>query len=188
MILSNPFSVSVSTPLGLRCAKLSLSSLDDLPGDWDFAWKEIGRQTNSNYQAIAKIVLNGECLGLIKFVLYPEPGKFQVMDIELIEANPLSRGKMSDRLAKPVGLWLIWYAIKTGLQYCNPVPKEPFVFLQAYEEAFEYYENVVGMKCLGPIAISPSEDGYAFQFLLEEAKVFCKGIERVYGVAKKQST
>lgn len=187
MILLNLFKVSVSTPSGQEYAELSSATLDDLPDDWDFAWRELGEQVDPEYQALAKLVLNNECLGFIKFGLYPEPGNFKFVDIEQVEANPLSRGKMTGRLASPVGFWLLWYAIKTGLEYCDPNPGEPFVLVLSYEDAFDYYRDEVGMKYLGPVTISPTEDGYSFRFLTEEAKEFCQRIEFEYGIAQKQS-
>ena len=182
MICLDTYRVPVTTLFSENYADLSSAWSGNLPLDWDFDWDEIRRKSSEDCQGIAKLSLDNQCLGLVRFGLYYYPGIPTFLEIEQLESHPISRGILDERLAKPVGKWLIWYAIQTALKYCKPSEEKGFVVLAAYEEALEYYRDKIGMELVNSISLGPDEEGFAFRFSLSEAKAFCEGVEREYGV------
>lgn len=180
MICLDSYKVPVKTLFASRYAYLSSAWVGDLPSDWDFDWNEIRSKSDIECQCIVKLTLDGQCLGLTRFGLYYSENPTFV-EIEQLESHPTSRGKLNTRLAKPVGMWLIWYAIKTALKYCKPLEGQPFVILSAFEEALEYYRDKVGMEFVEAVSISPDEEGYVLCFSLCQAKIFCKWLEERNG-------
>lgn len=180
MISLDSYRVPVLTPFARKYATLSSAWTGDLPNNWDFDWAALRGISDKDCQCIVKLTLDDQCLGLIRFGLYYSESPTYI-EIEQLESRPSSRGALDERLAKPVGMWLIWYAIKTGLKYCKPLEGKAFVLLSAYEDALEYYRDKVEMELVGPVAIAPGEDGYLFRFFLSQAKSFCEQIEKMYG-------
>lgn len=188
MIDLSSFIVPITTQVGKDYAQLQSLGEEELPADWGFAWAELKKNTSSECQGIVQIRMNGQCLGLVRFGLYPYPGISQYVEIEHLEVHPYAKGKLVDRLAKPVGMWLIWYVTNIGLSYCVSSNDESLIFLVSFEESFEYYRDKIGMECLGSVTIAPGEEGFAFRFLPADAKKFCQRVEAKYGEPKKQCT
>jgi hypothetical protein len=187
MIHLSSFVVPVITQVGKEYAQLQPLEKEELPDNWGFAWAELKKKTSPECQGIVQIGINGQCLGLIRFGLYPYPGIFKYLEIEQLEVHPYSQGKLIDRLAKPVGMWLIWYVVTISLNCCITDDDEPLIFLVSFEKSFEYYRDKIGMECLGPVTIAPGEEGFAFRLLPKEARKFCQRVEEEYGSPREQS-
>jgi len=131
-----------------------------MPNNWSFAWSEFWQNTDFDCQNIIKLVYNDEVWGLVQYGLYPYPDPPKFIEVEHLEANPQSRGEIENRLIEPIGKWLIWYATKVGLRYCQGKEHDPLVVLVALEQAILYYRDKVQMEQLESITIAPGEDGY----------------------------
>ncbi len=170
---------------------LTPATAEDMPNNWSFAWSELWQKTDFDCQNIIKLVYNDEVWGLVRYGLYPyhdpytDPPKY--IEVEHLEGNPQSRGKVANRFLEPIGKWLIWYATKVGLQYCQVTDKDndPLVVLVALEQAVFYYRDKVQMEYLGCETIAPGEEGYGFRFLKKAATAFCQRHESQWGEPKQ---
>ncbi|MBD2041312.1 hypothetical protein [Microcoleus sp. FACHB-672] len=167
---------------GDRFASLSPAREADMPADWSFDWLGLWQNTDFECQNIVKLVYLNQVWGLARYGLYPYPGLPRFLEIEQLEANPTSRGEMTDRPIIPIGKWLIWYSIKVGLQYCLVATNEPLIILVSLKSAVSYYRDVIMMEYLEPVTIAPGEDGYAFRFSSTAAAAFCQRHENEWGV------
>ena len=165
-------------------ALLSPAVADDMLANWTFNWPTLWQNTDFECQGITKLMYAERVWGLVRYGLYPYPGSPSYLEIEQLEANPISRGETAQRLIEPIGKWLIWYSTKVGLQYCPTEADEPLIVLAAIESAVSYYRDKVQMEYLGPITIAPGEDGYAFRFSRTAAAGFCQRHESQWGVPK----
>jgi hypothetical protein len=97
------------------------------------------------------------------------------LEIEQVQANPLSQGKVKDRIIRPIGKWLIWYATRESLQKCIGGTDGTIAVLTAKDKELliEYYSNTVQMEYQGPDTIAPGEDGHVFTFSRQAAEQFC---------------
>ncbi|AFZ55832.1 hypothetical protein H6G54_26945 [Anabaena cylindrica FACHB-243] len=168
---------------------ISSAIIDDLPTNWTCNWLNIWNETAFYCQNIVKLVYNGQVWGLVKYSLYPyfypELAPPIFMEINNLEAHPTSRGDASARLIEPIGKWLVWYAIKVALEFCQAKAEEPLVILEAVDDAVSYYRDKVQMEYLGFSRSTPSgEDLYAFRFSRTAAEQFCQRQESEWGKAK----
>lgn len=146
---------------------------------WTFDWRGFWTKADFDCEAIVKLSYQREVLGLIRFALYPYPFPDDAPEyLEILHLQCVSRDR---RLVKPVGFWLIWYAVKIGLKYCVGEDDRTLVRLDSVEEAIPYYRDKVKMEGLGWTEIAPGEQGYAFRFTEEEAEAFCQRLEQYYG-------
>ncbi len=161
-------------------ARLEPARKEDMPssGKWCFDWKALWERTNFDYQSIIKISYNNSILGLVRYAVYlsPETNKPYLLEILHLESIPKDL-----RLVEPLGKWLIWYAVETGLQFCNPSEGGTLISLDSVEDAITYYRDIIEMEPLGWVTIAPGEDGYAFRFVPEEAQKFCRKQAAAYG-------
>ena len=165
-------------------AIISTAQEQDMPTNWSFDWLSLWLNTNFDCQNIVKLVYKDKVWGLVRYGLYPYPGSPKFLEIEQLEANPLSRGEDSERFIEPIGKWLIWYATRVALKFCHVAAHEPLVVLVALDNAVSYYSDKIGMEYLGATTIAPGEDGYAFRLSRSAAKSFCKKQESLRGVPK----
>jgi hypothetical protein len=174
--------VSIQTrEMGQKTAVLTPATIEDIPNNWSFAWQRLWQVTDLDCQNIIKLLYDQQVWGFVRYGLYPYPGQPKFIEIEHLEANPISRGIDDNRLIVPIGQWLIWYATQVGLKYCSVDFDDPLVVLVSLEEALCYYRDTIGMEFLGATTIAPGEDGYAFRFNKREAISFCSRIERQWG-------
>ncbi len=155
-----------------------------MPIDWSCNWLNFWKNTAFECQNIVKVVSEGKVWGLVQYGLYPHPGDPSFLEIEHIEAHPTSRGDVAERLIEPIGKWLIWYATKVGLEFCQTQADEPLVILQALDTAVSYYRDKVQMEYLGFARSTPGEDLYGFRFSRTAAAKFCQLHESQWGKAK----
>lgn len=164
-------------------ALITLARAEDMRTGWFFDWPGIWQITSFDCQNFIKLVYNEQVWGIARYGLYPFPGKPRFLHIHELESNPASRDMQANRLVEPIGKWLIWYAVKIGLQYCSETLKEePLITLESLEAAIGYYRDIIEMQYLGPTSIAPGEDGYAFRFSKSQAEGFCKRQEAQWGV------
>lgn len=184
--MSNSYQVPVLFRSNNQTALLTPASREDMPRDWLFDWEGLWQRTNFDCQNIIKLVYANQVFGLIRYGLYPYPyeNKPLYLEIEQIEVNPVSLGKTDDRIIKPIGKWLIWYATRISLQESTGTPDGTLVVLTAKDEEglIEYYRDTVLMEYLMPDTIAPGEDGHVFTFSRAAAGEFCTRQEQQWGV------
>ncbi|WP_225895754.1 hypothetical protein [Dendronalium phyllosphericum] len=163
---------------------LSQAEKHDMPTNWSFNWLNLWKNTDFECQNIVKLVYNNEIWGLVRYGLYPYPGIPCYLEIEQLEAHPISRGKTAKRFIEPIGKWLIWYTVKVALKFCKTELEDPLIVLVALDTAMSYYSDKVQMEYLGTATIAPGEDGCAFRFLRNAAVTFCDQQESLRGVPK----
>lgn len=168
--------------VGQQLALLSPAKKQDMPTNWTFNWRVLWENTDFECQNIIKLSYGNQVWGLIKYGVYPYPGEPSFVEIEQLEANPTSRGGLEKRFIEPIGKWLIWYAVKVGIQFCLILPETPLIILVSLNDAVSYYRDKIQMEYLGTATIAPGEDGYAFRFFQREAINFCQQHESIYGV------
>jgi hypothetical protein len=146
-----------------------------------FDWLNFWLRLDSDCEAIVKLECEGEIQGLVHFALYPYPPKndrpeyLEIIHIETIQSP--------SRNVEPVGLYLIWYATQTSLDFdCAGNNDGSIVELDALESAIDYYREKVMMEGQGWRSIAPGEEGYAFRFSKRQAIEFCSRIEKRYGI------
>lgn len=148
--------------------------------DWRCNCQGFWNQADWDCEAIIKLTFDEEVLGLIHFALYPFPALNNIPDyVEILHIECLNQPK---RLVNPVGFWLIWYATKVALKYCQGNSEGELLVLDAVEDAIDYYRDKVKMEEIGWTTIAPREDGYAFKFTQNSAQEFCQRIEITYGI------
>jgi hypothetical protein len=86
-----------------------------------------------------------------------------------------------EKAVNPVGFWLLWYALKIGLQHCVGDADGTLIRLDSIEDAIPYYRDKVKMEELGWASLAPGEQGYAFRFTQERAQESCSRVEQEYG-------
>lgn len=120
--------------------------------------------------------------GIIKFALYPYPHPSGIPKFtEILNLESLPK---ETRSASPVGLWLIWYAVKMCLEFgCSGDSNGSVLVLISVESAIPYYRDQVKMEELHWTTISPYEEGYAFRFSSGQAVEFLSEINSRYGEA-----
>ena len=163
------------------CVKADVLSLD--VDHWRCNWQGFWHKADWDCEAIIKLTCKGKILGLIHFALYPYPPTNNIAEyLEILHIECLRK---QNRLVSPVGFWLIWYATKIALEYCEGNSQKEIVLLDAVIEAIDYYRDKVKMEEIGWTTIAPGEDGYAFKFSQLSAKQFCQRIETKYGVLRR---
>jgi hypothetical protein len=164
-------------------ATLEPAKEEEMPtfGKWNFDWKNIWRITNFQYQNIIKLSYQDSLSGLIRYAVYTSeedvPYLLEVLHLESVPKD--------QRLVSPIGSWLIWYAVQTGLEYCIPDESDTLISLDSLEDAIPYYRDIIKMESLGWVTIAPGEDGYAFRFTTTEARNFCGRQTNTYGYRRK---
>jgi hypothetical protein len=145
--------------------------------DWLYFWSRL----DPDCEAIVKLEAEGNVQGLIHIALYPYP--LQAARPEYLEIIHIETIQSPSRPVNPVGLYLIWYAAKTSLNFdCTGNDSGSIVELDALESAIDYYRDKVMMEGRGWISIAPGEEGYAFRFSQAQAIEFCTRIEQQYGI------
>lgn len=162
-------------------AILTPASQSDMPVDWSCDWVNIWSMMDSDCQAIIKLVYQNQIWGLMRYGIYPYPGTPNFVEIEHLEANPITQGKLVNRLVSPVGKWLIWYAIKGATSTCTVVNNVPLVVLVSLEKAMKYYRDIIEMEYVGETNLAPGEEGYAFRFSEQQAIAYSQKHESKWG-------
>jgi hypothetical protein len=167
-----------------RVIHLSVATQEDIRAvssiltcDWLYFWSRL----DPDCEAIVKLEAEGNVQGLIHIALYPYP--LQAARPEYLEIIHIETIQLPSRSVNPVGLYLIWYAAKTSLDFnCSGNDSGSIVELDALESAIDYYRDKVMMEGQGWRTIAPGEEGYAFRFSQAQAIEFCTRIEQKYGV------
>ena len=162
------------------CEETDILSLN--LNDWNCNWQGFWNQADWDCECIVKLTFRGEIFGLIHFALYPYPPVNNIA--EYLEILHIECKNQPNRLITPVGFWLIWYATKIALEYCQGNSSESIVELDAVEDAIDYYRDKVMMEEIGWTTIAPGEEGYAFKFSQSSAQQFCQRIEIKYGIPR----
>lgn len=167
---------------GEQEAVLSPATIDDMPSDWTFSWRELWQRTNFALQNIVKLVYEEQVWGLVRYTVFPYPGIPETLEIEHLEANPISRDQQANRLIEPIGKWLIWYATQVSLQFCSGGVSDTPVVLVSLDSAVDYYRDIIQMQYVRATNIAPGENGYVFKFSRDNAAAFCRRHESQWGV------
>ncbi|WP_210391439.1 hypothetical protein [Synechococcus sp. PCC 7502] len=152
-----------------------------MPTTWNFFWKDLWNSTDFEYQGIVKISCDGLLWGLVRYSVFPLNDHQNILEVEHLESNPISRGTLDNRLVAPIGQWLMWYVSKVALQYCPCNNDDPLLILSSLETATDYYRDVIKLEYIGVAPSAPGEDLYAFRFTRDKATEFCKSHERKWG-------
>lgn|GEM_PF-1022963 len=167
--------------------KLEIATEEDMPesredpyqerGGWTCNWKSLWDYTDFNNETIIKLSYQSHICGLIRYAVYhSEEDVPYLLEIRNLEALPKDR-----RLISPVGSWLVWYAVQVGLQFCTPDESGVLIFLESYDDAMEYYRDIIQMRYKGFLTISQGEEGHGFEFSTTEARNFCQRQSRYFG-------
>jgi hypothetical protein len=169
-----------STSQTIYLSKATREDIDAVSLVLNCDWLNFWDRLYLDCEAIVKLEFEGQIQGLIyiSFLPYPYPsGRPEYLEIIAIETL-----QSPDRTVKPVGLYLIWYAVKASLAAdCSENEDGSIVELDALESAIDYYGDKVMMEGQGCRSIAPGEEGYAFRFSKEQAIEFCARIEQKYG-------
>ncbi len=178
----NSYEISIQTNSSeTELALLTPATESDMPVNWTCAWKNIWDKMDSDCQSIIKLVYQNQIWGLMRYGIYPYPGTPNNVVIEHLEANPISQGQVINRLVKPIGKWLIWYAIQGALEACNIDNDDSLVVLISVEDAFDYYRDTIRMEYVGDVTLAPGEDGYVFRFTKKQAITYSQKHESLWG-------
>lgn len=155
-----------------------ISRVSGFKCDWTALWNN----TDEDCEALVKLTYQGKIQGIVKFALYPYPAPDGIPRFtEILNIESLSG---TDRTVAPVGLWLIWYAVKICLEVgCSGDANGSILVLISLELAIPYYRDKVRMEGLQWTTLSPDEEGYAFRFSKSQAIEFLNGITNEYGAA-----
>jgi hypothetical protein len=158
-----------------------IDEISSLP-DFKCSWTELWNRTDFDCEALAKLTYQDKIQGIIKFALYPYPPPSGIPEFtEILNLESLPK---KTRSINPVGLWLIWYAVKMCLEYgCSGDDNKSVLLLTSVESAIPYYRDHVKMEGLKWDTISPYEEGYAFRFSNSQAVEFLSEIKSRYGEA-----
>ena len=163
-----------SDDCGLKDLALQVATLTC---DWLYFWSRL----DSDCEAIVKLEADSNVQDSIHIALYPYP--LQADRPEYLEIIHIETIQSPSRTVNPVGLYLIWYAAKTSLNFdCTGNDSGSVVELDALESAIDYYRDKVMMEGRGWVSIAPGEEGYAFRFSQSQAIEFCTRIEQQYGI------
>jgi hypothetical protein len=144
----------------------------------NFKWKAFWDNADPRYEKFIKLSHQNKILGFIHFGVYT----YQHIEEQYIYIDHLECINKQNRSFEPVGFWLIWYVVKYGLTLKRDLySNNALIKLDSLEQARFYYQNKVRMREQGSITLAPGEDGYAFEFSVQESKEFCRRIESEYG-------
>jgi hypothetical protein len=175
------YQVKVVTPSGEKIAIVAPANKVDMPNTWDFFWESLWDFTDFEYQGIIKITCDDDLWGLVRYSIFSINDQQNVLEVEHLEANPISRGVLANRLVLPIGQWLIWYVSKVALQYCPCHDNDPILLISSLETATDYYRDVIKIEYIGIAPSAPGEDLYAFRFTRDKATEFCNSHESKWG-------
>ena len=161
-------------------AYLQPAQKSDMPSNWECDWQSFWDDADFDCEAIIKLTLNGNILGLIRFALYPYWGDNRPPEFLLVShLECISEDK---RNVNPVGYWLLWYAFQISFEYCTGENDGTTIKLDSVESAIDYYEKKVRMTGLGWTNYpGTDEELYAFSFKEQPAREFCCRVEQRYG-------
>jgi hypothetical protein len=182
VITIGAYEVRINTPNGNQKAFLYPATSEDMPTDWEFFWQNLWLQSDFDYQGIVKLIYANTIWGLIRYSVFPFEDR-QIVEIEHLEANPISTYQKHPRLVEPIGKWLIWYVAKLALTRCSCADTDTLIILASVTDAVDYYGDTIKMEYLGNAPSAPGEDAYAFRFTREKATEFCVTQERQCGIA-----
>lgn len=157
-------------------AVVERAGTNDMPSNWSCSWTRFWERTDFDCERIIKLSFEDQLLGLLRYGLYPYPGSPVFLEVTNLETTP------TNRMAEPVGRWLLWYATQTALRFCSATDNQALVFLVSLSSAVRYYEEKVQMELLEPVTIAPGEDGYAFRFSRTAAQDFCRRHQQLWGL------
>lgn len=184
--MSPSYQVSIQVASDNQTAVLTPASKEDMPVNWLFNWDNLYQETDFDCQNIIKVVYADQNFGLIRYGLYPYADGTEplYLEIEQIETNPACRFEINNRPIRPIGIWLIWYAVKLGLEKCVGTPTGVVILLTAKDKdtLIEYYRDIVQMKYERSAVIAPGEDGHVFTFSRQQAEQFCTRHEKQWGI------
>ncbi len=161
--------------------KSDINEISLLPG-FQCDWTKLWSNTDFDCEALVKLTYQGKIQGVIKFALYPYPSPSGIPKVtEILNLESLPK---ETRNASPVGMWLLWYAVKMCLEFgCSGDSNGSVLVLISVESAIPYYRDQVKMEGLHWTTISPYEEGYAFRFSNGQAVEFLSEIKSRYGEA-----
>jgi hypothetical protein len=181
-MFSNTYQIRIKSNTTEReLAILTPASQSNMPVNWSCDWSNIWQKMDSDCQSIIKLVYQDQIWGLMRYGIYPYPGTPKFVEIEHLEANPISVGQVANRLVSPIGKWLIWYVIQEASLTCNVSDNDPLVVLVSLAQAFEYYRDTIEMEYVGATTLAPGEDGYAFRFTKKQAINYIRRHENQWG-------
>jgi hypothetical protein len=182
------YTVKVTDNVGIaQQAVLEPATETDMPTDWTCNWVNFWNRADFDCEAIIKLSSQGMLLGLVRFALYPYTGLGNAENFEYVEILHLEALPRKERLLQPVGLWLIWYAVRIALDFCPGETDGILLRLDATKAAIPCYRDKVMMEGLGWTTIAPREEGYAFRFTKQEAAEFLERQQSVYGTPNRSS-
>lgn len=163
------------------CKEVDILSITNSSNSWNCNWQGFWDKADWDCEAIVLLKFENNILGLIHFGIYPYPSDTYP---EFVYIDHLECLKKENREVTPVGSWLIWYATKIAIQFCQGNDDGDFLLLDSVDESITYYRNIVKMEGKGWTTIAPGEEGYAFKFTQSSAKQFCQRIENEFGIPR----
>lgn len=182
MITIGNYQVNINTESGKDIAIIEQATIQDMPTNWDFKWLRLWEDTDfkSAKENIFKLSYNKILCGLLRYTLYTDKYNYLTGFIEHLEASPTSRNESENRLAEPIGKWLMWYGANLSLKYCEN--EKNILWLFSTERSKSYYEDIIEMEYTHKAPSGTSgEDLYAFKFTKENAKEYCEKQEKAWG-------
>jgi hypothetical protein len=179
------YEVSIKTPAEDQAtAVLAIATAVDMPMDWSCPWQDIWNASKREGFCIAKLASNQQLWGLIQYAVFPKKEDPVFLFIDHLETNPIDRGRAENRLAYPVGKWLIWYCVKVALEYCSG-EDDKLVYLLSKPTALDYYHNKIQMEWVETIDLNPGEKVDAFKFTRESARTYLRQQEKRFGSPRR---
>lgn len=182
------YTVKVTDNVGVaQQAALEPAMEEDMPTDWTCNWVDFWEKADFDCEAIIKLSSQERLLGLVRLALYPYIELDNAKNFEYVEILNLEALPRKNRLLQPVGLWLIWYAVRIALDFCPGETDGTLLRLDAMKNAISYYRDKVMMEGLGWTAVAPREEGYAFRFTKQGAAEFLERQQNAYGTPNRSS-
>jgi len=177
------FSVPIKNFGSSTNALLRPTNSHDIPlSGWQFDWNQIWRTAMLEKRVLVTLEFDNQAMGLISFAIAGDPS---LLNVENLEVNPVTQSgvkiqgkEYQSRFVEPVGKWLMWYCIKTGLPICTA--NDPLVVLLSSSRARLYYLKTIGMDYKNSIHLGYGE-AHVFTFDRKSAENFCFMQEQNYG-------
>lgn len=147
-----------------------------ITGRWLFPWEdEIRKEAKLEKRILIKLEYEGEVLGLVSYIVAKDKN---IVIIEHLEAQQ----DLENRVAEPIGKWLLWYCYKISIDFClgEELSDKPFVVLYSKSRAFRYYKEKIGMTYKDSIRLEEGEV-HVFTDSRNRAKEYTQNILKRYG-------
>jgi hypothetical protein len=145
-------------------------------GKWLFPWEnEIRKEAKSEKRILIKLEYREKVLGLVSYIVVKDKN---IMIIEHLEAQQ----DLENRVAEPIGKWLLWYCYKVSMDFClgEELSDKPFVLLYSKPRAFRYYKEKIGMTYQDSIRLEEGEI-HVFTDSRNRAKEYMQNLLKRYG-------